>query len=145
MRRHRSHPCSTKIQTPNERCIQGKARGWCQLEGSDYPLCPLTRMGGGGAHCAPPPPQMHFLKYLKNALSCRLETFWQFKWTHFQNKKIFSTASPPLVTIATSKVDACLNNTFRQLSCPKLIWTRRLLLFQWRVSSVESVVKIWAW
>ena len=30
---------------------------------------------GGGAHCAPPPPQVHFLKYLRNALSYGLETF----------------------------------------------------------------------
>ena len=29
---------------------------------------------GRGAHCAPPP-QVNFLKYLKNALSYRVETF----------------------------------------------------------------------
>ena len=36
-------------------------------------LNPIPTRGGGGAHCAPP--QVHFLKYLKNALSYGLETF----------------------------------------------------------------------
>ena len=45
-------------------------------------------------HIVPPPPlKVHFLEYLKNALSYGLETFWQFKWTNFQNTKLFSTAS----------------------------------------------------
>ena len=66
--------------------------------------------GGGGTLC--PPPQVHFLKYLKNALIYGLETFWQFKWTKFQNKNLFfNRLRPPLVTIATVKVDACFNKT----------------------------------
>ena len=59
----------------------------------------------GGAHCAP---QVHFLKYLRNALSYGLETFWQFKWIKLKNKNlVFNRLRPPLVTIATFKVDAC--------------------------------------
>ena len=43
----------------------------------------LSQLGGGGGggggegaggHIVPPPPQVHFLKYLKNALSYGLET-----------------------------------------------------------------------
>ena len=56
----------------------------------------------------PPPPQVHFLKYLRNALSYGLETFWQFKWIKLKNKNLFfNRLRPPLVTIATFKVDAC--------------------------------------
>ena len=44
----------------------------------------------------PPPPPVYFLKYLKNALCCGLETFWQIKWTKFKNKIKFSTVSPTL-------------------------------------------------
>ena len=65
----------------------------------------LTLSWPGGAHCAP---QVHFLKYLRNALSYGLETFWQFKWTKLKNKNLFfNRLCPPLVTIATFKVDAC--------------------------------------
>ena len=68
---------------------------------------------GGGAHCAPPPPQVNFLKYLKNALSYRVETFWLFKWTNFLKKHlVFNCLRPPLVTIATPKVDACFRRTY---------------------------------
>ena len=35
----------------------------------------LSQPGGGGGHIVPPPPQVHFLKYLRNALSYGLETF----------------------------------------------------------------------
>ena len=67
---------------------------------------PLTLSQPGGAHCAPP--QVHFLKYLRNALSYGLETFWQFKWIKLNNKNLFfNRLRPPLVTIATFKVDAC--------------------------------------
>ena len=63
---------------------------------------------GGGTLCPPPPPQVHFLKYLRNALSYGLETFWQFKWIKLKNKNLFfNRLRPPLVTIATFKVDAC--------------------------------------
>ena len=34
-----------------------------------------TRVGGGGGLCPLPGPQVHFLRYLKNALSYGLETF----------------------------------------------------------------------
>ena len=37
----------------------------------------LSQVEGGIS--PPPPPQVHFLKYLKNALSYGFETFWQFK------------------------------------------------------------------
>ena len=43
-------------------------------------LNPIQGRGGGG-HIVPP--QVNFLKYLKNALSYRVETFWLFKWTNF--------------------------------------------------------------
>ena len=39
----------------------------------------------------PPPPQAHLLKYLKNALSRRLETFWH--ELIFKTKNYFSIAS----------------------------------------------------
>ena len=66
----------------------------------------LSQPGGGGGHIVPP--QVHFLKYLRNALSYGLETFWQFKWIKLKNKNLFSNRlRPPLVTIATFKVDAC--------------------------------------
>ena len=56
----------------------------------------------------PPPPQVHFLKHLRKALSYGLETFWQFKWIKLKNKNLFfNRLRPPLVTIATFKVDAC--------------------------------------
>ena len=58
--------------------------------------------------CPPPPPmaKVQLLKCLKNALSYRLATFWQFKLCNFQNKNlIFNRLDPPLVTIATPKVD----------------------------------------
>ena len=35
----------------------------------------LTLSQPGGGHIVPPPPQVHFLKYLRNALSYGLETF----------------------------------------------------------------------
>ena len=55
-----------------------------------------------GGHIVPP--QVHFLKYLRNALSYGLETFWQFKWIKLKNKNLFfNRLRPPLVTI----VDAC--------------------------------------
>ena len=43
-------------------------------EGPEKKLIPLLTLSqpGGGAHCAP---QVHFLKYLRNALSYGLETF----------------------------------------------------------------------
>ena len=43
-------------------------------KGGGGPALTLSQPGGGGAHCAPPP-QVHFLKYLRNALSYGLETF----------------------------------------------------------------------
>ena len=74
----------------------------------------LFRAGGGGAHCAPPPlPQVNFLKYLKNALSYRVETFWLLKWTNFQKKHlVFNCLRPPVVTIATPKFDGCFRTTY---------------------------------
>ena len=53
----------------------------------------------GGPTLCPSPhlPQVHFLKYLKNALSYGLETFWQFHWTIFQHKKFIFL--PPLLTL----------------------------------------------
>ena len=36
---------------------------------------PIPTGGGGGVVPPPPPPQVHFLKYLRNALSYGLETF----------------------------------------------------------------------
>ena len=70
--------------------------------------------GGGGGHIVPPPPpRVNFPKYLKNALSYRVETFWLFKWTNFQKKYlVFNCLRPPLVTIATPKVDACFRTTY---------------------------------
>ena len=66
----------------------------------------LSQPGGGGGHIVPP--QVHFLKYLRNALSYGLEIFWQFKWIKLKNKNLFfNRLRPPLVTIATFKVDAC--------------------------------------
>ena len=66
----------------------------------------LSQPGGGGGHIVPP--QVHFLKYLRNALSYGLETFWQFKWIKLKSKNLFfNRLRPPLVTIATFKVDAC--------------------------------------
>ena len=51
---------------------------------------------GGGAHCAPPPPQVNFLKYLQNALSYWVESFLLFKWTNFQkNHLVFNCLRPP--------------------------------------------------
>ena len=65
-------------------------------------------------HCQ----QVHFLKYLKNALSYGLQTFWKFQWPNFQHKNLFfNLLRPPLATIATSKIDACFTNTFRQFYC----------------------------
>ena len=73
----------------------------------------LFRAGGGGGHIVPPPPQVNFPKYLKNALSYRVETFWLFKWTNCQKKYlVFNCLRPPLVTIATPKVDACFRTTY---------------------------------
>ena len=70
---------------------------------------PIQGRGGGG-HIVPP--QVNFLKYLKNALSYRVETFWIFKWTNFQKMYlVFNCLRPPLVTIATPKVDACFRTT----------------------------------
>ena len=67
---------------------------------------PIPTRGGWGTLC--PPPQVHFLKYLRNALSYGLETFWQLKWIKLKNKNLFfNRLRPPLVTIATFKVDAC--------------------------------------
>ena len=61
----------------------------------------------------PPPPQVNFLKYLKNALSCRVETFWIFKWTNFQKKYlVFNCLRLPLVTIATPKFDGSFRATY---------------------------------
>ena len=72
-----------------------------------YTFNPIpTGGGGGGTLC--PPPQVHFLKYLRNALSYGLETFWKFKWMKLKNKNLFfNRLRPPLVTIATFKVDEC--------------------------------------
>ena len=68
-----------------------------------------------GAHCAPPPPplpQVHFFKHLKNVLSYGFETFWQYQWTNFSKQMyIFNRLCAPLLTIATSNVDACFWNT----------------------------------
>ena len=33
-------------------------------------------------------PRVHFLKYLKNAFSCRFETFWKLIWGNFQKKNV---------------------------------------------------------
>ena len=61
----------------------------------------------------PPPPQVNFLIYLKNALSYRVETFWLFKWTNVQKvHSVFNCLRPPLVTIATPNVDACFETTY---------------------------------
>ena len=69
----------------------------------------LFRAGGGGTLC----PQVNFLKYLKNALSYRVETFWLFEWTNFQNMHlVFNCLRPPLVTIATPNLDACFRTTY---------------------------------
>ena len=77
---------------------------------------PIQGRGGGGAHCAPappPPPQVNFLKFLENALSYRVETFWLLKWTNFQKKHlVFNCLRPPLVTIAMPKVDGCFRTTY---------------------------------
>ena len=74
-----------------------------QIKGG--PALTLSQPGGGG-HIVPP--QVHFLKYLRNALSYGLETFWQFKWIKLKNTNLFfNRLRPPLVTIATFKVDAC--------------------------------------
>ena len=81
---------------------------------------------GGDTLCPPPPPpQVQFLKYLKNALSYGLETFWQFEWTNIQNKDLFfNRLRPPLVTIATSMVDACfwknISAVFMKKNSPEL-------------------------
>ena len=75
---------------------------------------PIQGRGGGG-HIVPPPPppQVNFLKYLKNALSYRVETFWLFKWTNFQKMHlVFNCFRPPLVTIATPNVDTCFRTTY---------------------------------
>ena len=87
----------------------------------------------------PPPPQVHFLKYLKNALSCALQTFWKLKWTNVQNKNTFFNSLRPLsVTIATSKVDACFWNHISAVFMQKLTRTRRL--FAAFMKSVPNVV-----
>ena len=58
----------------------------------------------------PPLPKVHFLEYLKNVLSYRLSA--NLNDAICQNKKIFfNHLCPPLVTIATSKVDACFWTT----------------------------------
>ena len=76
-----------------------------QVPGHHPRALTLSQPGGGG-HIVPP--QVHFLKYLRNALSYGLETFWQFKWIKLKNKNLFfNRLRPPLVTIATFKVDAC--------------------------------------
>ena len=77
-------------------------RFWDTDSGLGYLINPI-RAGGGGILC--PPPQVNFLKYLKNALSYRVETFWIFKWTYFQKRYlVFNCLRPPLVTIATPKL-----------------------------------------
>ena len=48
---------------------------------------------GGGAHC------VQFVKYLRNALSKGLETFWTFKWANgpYSPKGKMAAACPPVV------------------------------------------------
>ena len=68
-----------------------------------------TRGGGGGAHCAPPPPPPRYTSSNISGtpwatdlkLSDRLN---EFNW---KKKLFFNRLRPPLVTIATFKVDAC--------------------------------------
>ena len=89
----------------------------------------------GGTLC--PPPQVHFLKYLRNALSYGLETFWQFKWIKLKNKNLFfNRLRPPLVTIATFKVDACFEKRISAVFMPKLTRTRCFLLLPWRMAKL---------
>ena len=96
-------------------------------------LCPPGG-GGGGTLC---PPQVHFLKYLRNALSYGLETFWQFKWIELKNKNLFfNRLRPPLVTIATFKVDACFWKRISAVFMPKLTRTRCFLLLPWRMAEL---------
>ena len=83
----------------------------------------------------PPPPQVHFLKYLKNALSYWLET-WQFKWSNFQNKYlVLNRLGSPLVTIATPKSTQVFWTTHfcSFQSSPEI---DVVLPFQWRGSQI---------
>ena len=74
----------------------------------------LTLFRAGGGHIVPPPPpQVNFLKFLKNAVSYRVDTFWLFKWTNFQKKAFGFQLSPhTLCSIATPKVDGCFRTTY---------------------------------
>ena len=90
--------------------------------------------GGGGAHCALPPPQVNFLKYLKNALSYRVETFWLLKWTNFQ-KKHFQLSPPTLGYHSNAQSWRMFsNNIFQQFSSKISPELERFLLYLWRVS-----------
>ena len=75
----------------------------------------------------------------QNALGFGLETFWNFRWANFQTKLYFSTTPRrTVVTIATSKVDACFENHLSASFVQKLNRTRRFFfwLYQWRVSGM---------
>ena len=62
---------------------------------------------------------VHFLKYLKNAVSWRLETFWQFKCLNFEYKKVFFQPPRPALSYHSNVLSwrPILNSTFQQLSC----------------------------
>ena len=70
------------------------------------PSQPGVCVGGGGSTLPPLPGTLR--KYLKNAFSYGLETFWKFKFGNkFGNKKLFfNRLCQSLATIAKSKVEA---------------------------------------
>ena len=94
--------------------------------------------GGGGGLCPPPPPGI-LPQISWERLELRAWTFWQFKWTNFQSKKIiFNHLHPPLVSIATTKVDACFEKHISAVFMEKLTRTRRV--FANSIKSVSNVV-----
>ena len=66
-----------------------------------------------------------------------LETFWQFKWIKLKNRNLFfNRLRPPLVTIATFKVDACFWKAHFGSFHAKAYQNSMFLLLPWRMAEL---------